>query len=144
MLAPITGHVLLIRRKRGGQFSVKYRLPGGRQVKKRLGPAHTGKGRPPTGHFTRKTAEEALDAILTDLRRGTVQSAPKTGATFADAVPNGCAMSSATASAGLRHWSATGQPWRITCSPSSVTRASKRSPANGSMPTVPDWWPRAS
>lgn len=46
----------------------------GRQVKKRLGPAFTGKGRPPSGHFTRKTAQVALDALLTDLRRGTVRS----------------------------------------------------------------------
>jgi hypothetical protein len=81
----ITGHVLLVPRKRGDQFYAHYRLADGRQVKKRLGPAHTGKGRPPTGHFTRKMAQEALDAILTDLRRGTVQVAPKTGATFADA-----------------------------------------------------------
>jgi hypothetical protein len=37
--------------------------------KKRLGPAWRERGRPPEGHFTRKTAEAALQEILTDARR---------------------------------------------------------------------------
>lgn len=81
----VTGHVELIQRKRGAQFYLKYRLAEGRQVMKRLGPAWSGRGRPPEGHFTRKTAEEALQAILTDARRGQLPGAVKTGATFADA-----------------------------------------------------------
>jgi integrase len=84
-MSAVTGHVLLVKRKRGDQWYLHYRLPGGRQVKKRLGPAYTGKGRPPSGHFTRKTAQVALDALLTDLRRGTVRPAPHTGVTFAEA-----------------------------------------------------------
>jgi integrase len=80
-----TGHVRLARRKRGDQWYVKYRLPDGRQVQKRLGPAHTGRGRPPAGYFTRRTAEEALQAILTDARRGTLAGMTTTGASFADA-----------------------------------------------------------
>ena len=63
---------------------VKYRRPDGRQVEGKLGPAWTGNGRPPGGYYTRRTAEEALQAILTDLRRG-VGSKDGTGATFADA-----------------------------------------------------------
>jgi integrase len=80
-----TGHVRLARRKRGDQWYVKYRLPDGRQVQKRLGPAHTGRGRPPAGYFTRRTAEEALQAILTDARRGTLAGMTAIGASFADA-----------------------------------------------------------
>jgi integrase len=84
-MARVTGHVYLARRKRGDQWYAKYRLPEGRQVQKRLGPAHTGRGRPPAGYFTRRTAEEALEAILTDARRGTLAGMTTTGATFADA-----------------------------------------------------------
>jgi integrase len=80
-----TGHTYLVKRKRGDQWYVKYRLPGGRQIQKRLGPAHTGRGRPPEGHFTKRTAEEALQAILTDARRGTLAGMTKTGVTFEDA-----------------------------------------------------------
>jgi hypothetical protein len=48
----------------------KWREPGGRQVKRRIGPAWTGRGRPPTGFCTKRTAEtwlgdelRALDAL---------------------------------------------------------------------------------
>jgi hypothetical protein len=81
----ISGHVKLIQRKRRAQFYAKYRLADGRQVMKRLGPAWSGRGRPPEGYFTRKTAEDALQAILTDARRGQLPGAVTTGATFADA-----------------------------------------------------------
>ena len=37
------------------------------------------------GHFTQKTAEAVLQAILTDARRGTLAGAQKSGANFADA-----------------------------------------------------------
>src|SRR5215216_4805865 len=74
-----TGHVYIVRRKHGPQYYMKYRLPDGQQVQKKLGPAWTGKGRPAAGHYTRKTAEEALQAILTDARRGTLDTV-KTGA----------------------------------------------------------------
>ncbi|HET7738707.1 MAG TPA: tyrosine-type recombinase/integrase [Tepidiformaceae bacterium] len=83
--ARISGHVELIKRKRGPQFYVKYRLADGRQRMKRLGPAWSERGRPPVGYFTRKMAEEALQAILTDARRGQLADAITTGATFADA-----------------------------------------------------------
>ena len=81
----VSGHVELIQRKRGPQFYVKYRLADGRQVMQRLGPAWSGRGRPPEGYFTRRTAEEALQTILTDARRGHLPGAVVTGATFADA-----------------------------------------------------------
>ncbi len=36
----------------------KYRLPDGRQVQKRIGPAWTGRGRPAAGHVTKRLVEE--------------------------------------------------------------------------------------
>ena len=39
----------------------------------------------PAGHYTERTAREALDAILTDARRGTLAGVGASGATFADA-----------------------------------------------------------
>ena len=87
-MANVSGHIELISRKRGDQWYAKYRLPSGRQVKKRLGPAWTEKdGRPPAGYFTRKTAQAELDAILTDARRGEIHDpGDNSGKTFEDAV----------------------------------------------------------
>jgi integrase len=81
----VTGHVLVYEGKRGRTFVAKYRLPDGRQAKRRLGFEWTGKGRPRDGYLTRKMADAELDAILTDARRGTLAGMVKTGATFADA-----------------------------------------------------------
>ena len=56
-LEPPTGHVF---RRDGARRSVwyaKYRLPDGRQVQKRIGPAWTERGRPPAGYFTKRTAD---------------------------------------------------------------------------------------
>jgi integrase len=81
----VSGHVSVRKGKRGDVFYVKYRLPDGRQVQQRLGPAWTKAGRPPQGFYTRRTAELALAAILTDARRGTLAGMRRIEATFADA-----------------------------------------------------------
>lgn len=81
----VSGHVELVKRKRGSVYYAKYRLADGRQVLKKLGPAWTGKGRPPEGHYTRKTAEDELQSILTDARRGKLVGATRTGTTFKEA-----------------------------------------------------------
>jgi integrase len=57
----------------------------GGQVQKLLGRAWTDGGRLPTGHYTRRTADEALQTILADARRGTIAGMRPTGATFAAA-----------------------------------------------------------
>jgi integrase len=55
-------------------------------VQKVLGPAWTERGRPPAGHYTRKTAEAELRRLLTDAERGTLAAAAQpSGKTFADA-----------------------------------------------------------
>jgi integrase len=81
----ISGHVFRVTRKRGPQWYGKYRLPDGRQVQKRIGPAWTQRGRPATGHFTKRTAEAWLDEVLAQARRGELPGMVRTGATVADA-----------------------------------------------------------
>jgi integrase len=73
-------------RARGPVWYMKYRLPDGRQVQKKLGPAWTGRGRPPSGYFTKRLAEDRLREVLEEARRGSLPGAVRTGVTFADAV----------------------------------------------------------
>jgi integrase len=80
-----TGHVFRVERTRGLAWYMKYRLPDGRQVQKKLGPAWTERGRPPAGYFTKRLAEDALRLVLDEARRGTLPGMVRTGATFADA-----------------------------------------------------------
>jgi integrase len=82
---PPSGHVFRVDRVRGPQWYAKYRLPDGRQLQKRLGPAWTGRGRPPAGFFTKRLAEDWLRRLLDDARRGELPGMVRTGATFADA-----------------------------------------------------------
>ncbi len=74
-----------VERARGPVWYAKYRLPDGRQVQKKLGPAWTGRGRPPVGYFTRRLAENWLRDVLEQSRRGTLPGVVRTGVTFADA-----------------------------------------------------------
>jgi integrase len=83
--AKVSGHVVLREGARGSIYYLKYRLPDGRQVKRRLGVAWTERGRAPAGCFTRRMAAEALQTVLADARRGTLAGMVKTGATFEDA-----------------------------------------------------------
>lgn len=82
---PPTGHVFRVERARGPAWYMKYRLPDGRQVQKKLGPAWTERGRPPAGYFTKRLAEDALRRTLDEARQGTLPGMVRTGATFADA-----------------------------------------------------------
>lgn len=86
MPRPATGHVKIVQRKRGPVFYLKYRLPNGRQVERLLGPKWTERGRPAAGYYTDRTAEDALQELLADARRGTLAGAESAaGKTFADA-----------------------------------------------------------
>ncbi len=80
-----TGHVFRVDRRRGKVWYAKYRLPDGRQVQKKIGPAWSERGRPPAGYFTRRLAEAWLREVLEQARRGTLPGLVRTGATFADA-----------------------------------------------------------
>ena len=82
---PVSGHVFRVERKRGPAWYAKYRLPDGRQIQKRLGPAWTKRGRPGAGYFTKATAEAWLDATLAEARRGELAGMVQTGASFREA-----------------------------------------------------------
>lgn len=77
-----SGHVFRVEGKLRPVWRAKYRLPNGRQVQKTIGPAWTGRGRPPAGHFTKRTAEDWLRRLLDDARRGELPGLVDTGATF--------------------------------------------------------------
>ncbi len=66
-VGPASGFVFRVERARGPQWCAKWREPGGRQVKRRVGPAWTRRGRPDPGFFTKRTAEDWLRAILMEL-----------------------------------------------------------------------------
>jgi integrase len=82
---PVSGHVFRAYRKAGPVWYAKYRLPDGRQVQRKVGPAWTQRGRPAAGYFTRHTAEAWLRDILVQARAGTLPEMVRTGVTFADA-----------------------------------------------------------
>jgi len=90
---PISGHVFKRKGKRGTVWYAKYRLPDGRQQKKRLGPAWTEKTAPPDGYFTKGKAEKHLDELLRQTREGTLPGLVQTGKTFADATEEWLAYS---------------------------------------------------
>lgn len=83
---PISGHVFRAERKRGPVWYAKYRLPDGRQVQRKIGPAWTGRGRPLAGSYTKRTAEDWLRGVLAQAHEGTLPGMVRTGATFDDAV----------------------------------------------------------
>jgi hypothetical protein len=63
-----SGHVYFHKGVRGPVWRMKFRLDG-KQFNRTLGPAWTAKkGRPPAGHYTKRTAQQALNAILADAR----------------------------------------------------------------------------
>jgi hypothetical protein len=82
---PPSGHVFRVERRRGAVWYAKYRLPDGRQVQKKIGPAWSERGRPPAGYYTRRQAEDWLRDVLHDARRGTLPGMVRSGVTFADA-----------------------------------------------------------
>jgi integrase len=81
----ISGHVFRAERKRGPVWYAKYRLPDGRQVQRKIGPAWTGRGRPLAGYYTKRLAEDWLRDVLDQARHGTLPGMVRTGVTFADA-----------------------------------------------------------
>jgi integrase len=84
-MATVSGSVFRVERKRGPVWYAKYRLPSGRQVQKLIGPAWTHRGRPATGYFTKRTAEDWLRGVLDEARRGTLPSSAPTGVRLSEA-----------------------------------------------------------
>jgi integrase len=66
----ITGSVITDQRNpHRPVFYLKARDRTGKQIKRKLGPAHDGRGKPPDGAWTRKQADDELRGWLTDLGR---------------------------------------------------------------------------
>jgi hypothetical protein len=51
----------------------RYRRPDGREVRGKIGPAWTGRGRPAAGYVTKRTAEAWLSDVLDQVRLGGLQ-----------------------------------------------------------------------
>ena len=64
-----SGFVFRLEKTRGASWWAKYRLPDGTQVKRKIGPAWAGRGRPVEGHFTKRLAEDWLHDRLEEVRR---------------------------------------------------------------------------
>jgi hypothetical protein len=93
--ATATGHVKVVQRKRGEQVYIKFRCSSGKQVQKRLGPFHRGRGRCPDGWWTERMAEAGLQAQLERCDRGECDHHGDGEAhTFGAAAANGCATES--------------------------------------------------
>jgi integrase len=67
---PHRGTCFRVDRVRGPVWFAKYRLPDGRQVQEKIGPAWTERGRPAAGYFTKRTAEAWLRDLFDKARRG--------------------------------------------------------------------------
>ncbi len=81
-IASVSGHVKLrVGKHRAGWYG-KWRDARGVQFERKLGAAWMEKGPAPPGFLREKDAQAALDAILTDARRGAVEQA-RTAVTFA-------------------------------------------------------------
>ena len=80
-IASVSGHVKLRAGKRRRTWYAKWRDARGEQFERKLGAAWSEKGPPPPGFLREKEANAALQAILTDARRGAVEQA-RTGLTI--------------------------------------------------------------
>lgn len=81
----VTGHLLINKGKRGDVYYMKYRRADGSQKMTKIGPAWKERSRPAAGYFTRRTAEEVLQATLVKAREGTLPDARPSGRTFGEA-----------------------------------------------------------
>jgi integrase len=85
-----SGFVFRLEKTRGASWWAKYRLPDGTQVKRKIGPAWAGRGRPASGYFTKRLAEDWLHDRLEELRssdavRPVAGAITRVSVTFAEA-----------------------------------------------------------
>jgi hypothetical protein len=83
--APVSGHAFRVQRKRRPAWYAKDRLPDGRQVQRRIGPAWTTRGRPAAGYFTKRSADAWRHDVLEQARAGTLPGLRRSNTTVADA-----------------------------------------------------------
>lgn len=77
-----TGSVYRSKGARGDVWRARLRLPDGRHLHRRVGPVWTGRGRPPAGHYSRRTAEAWVRDTLRSADDGTLPGLVRTGATI--------------------------------------------------------------
>jgi len=65
---PVSGQVVRRRGARGDVWYARYRLPDGRQIKQKIGPAWTQRGRPAAGCHTKHTARVWLENVIAGSR----------------------------------------------------------------------------
>lgn len=80
----VSGSVYLHKGKRTATWRARLYLPTG-ETRRTIGPAWTGRGRPPAGTFTKRSAEAWLHDHLASIRNGTAPGLVRTGVTFGDA-----------------------------------------------------------
>lgn len=81
-----TAHLKVIDRKKGPVYYARIRHANGRRTQTAIGPKWTGRGRPPAGYYTDRTAQDALAEMVAESKRGTLEgSQAASGKTFADA-----------------------------------------------------------
>ena len=110
------------RRPAGPSWWAKYRLPDGTQVKRKVGPAWTGRGRPAAGYFTKRLAEDWLRDTLEEVRREWAVRQADGGSASSDRPRSG---SAATTRSGATFADAAGEYLRFSeqdrgCKPSTV------------------------
>jgi integrase len=81
---PVSGHIYRQERRSGERWVAKWRDANG-QHKRVLARAWGGKGRPPEGYLTKRGAQEVLDTLLADARRGQLMGVARTGVLFREA-----------------------------------------------------------
>jgi hypothetical protein len=84
----VSGHLAVVKRKRGDQWYAGYRGPDGRTVQTRLGAVwKRGRGRVEEGFLTERMAQDKLNDLLADARRGLLpERDDPSGATVKDSV----------------------------------------------------------
>jgi integrase len=80
-----SGTVVQVERKRGPVWYARYRDPSGRQVQRLIGPAWNSRAAAPPGYYTKRMAEEWMQAKLRDIQAGVAAGLVETRATFAQA-----------------------------------------------------------
>src|SRR3982074_3242481 len=78
----VSGHVFRVDRVSGPVWYAKYRLPDGRQVQKKLGPAWCRAGCPAGRVVTKRSAEARLREVLVQAHAGSLPGMVRTGVTF--------------------------------------------------------------
>jgi integrase len=81
---PVSGHIYRQSRRSGARWVAKWRDAGG-QHKRVLARVWTGKGRPPDGYLTKRGAQQILDTVLADARRGELVASARMGVPFREA-----------------------------------------------------------